>query len=87
MSDKPVTWSQGIAVVGGAFGICCLGFLLLHGMILADKAEAAKNLRDAVLDRQAIIKSLNDDFREYQKQNNLDHKEIMAILLSIRKAQ
>ena len=87
MGEKPVTWQQGIAVIGGAFGICCLGFMLLHGMIVSDRAEAASNLKSAVADRNVAIKAIIEDIHDYQKQNTQDHKEIMSLLVGIRKAQ
>lgn len=76
MSDKPITWQQGIAVVGGAFGLCCMGFMLLHGMIIDTRAEAASNLRSSEV-----------EIKDYLKQNSADHAKIMDILMSIKRAQ
>ena len=85
MSDKPVTWSQGIAVVGGAFGLCCMGFMLLHGLIVSDRAEAANNLASAVKTRTEQMNRISDSIDAYQRQNNIDHKEIMTLLLRMQK--
>jgi hypothetical protein len=80
MSDKPVTWSQGIAVVGGAFGLCCLGFMVLHGMVISDRAEAAANLKSTVIERNQRFDRIADLFEAYRQANDRDHKEIMMML-------
>ena len=85
MSDKPVTWSQGIAVVGGAFGICCLGFMLLHGMVGANRAEAAGNLSTAISRTDTQLDRVSQMFESYRSQNYRDHKEIMTLLLTIKR--
>lgn len=85
MSDKPITWSQGIAVVGGAFGLCCMGFMLLHQMVVADRAEAAGNLARAVEARTNQMNRISDAIDAYQHQNNIDHKEIMVLLTRMQK--
>ena len=85
MSDKPITWQQGIAVVGGAFGLCCMGFMLLHSMILEDKAYAAEQLAQAVASRTAQMNRMADMFESYRTKNDADHKEIMILLLTIKK--
>jgi hypothetical protein len=85
MPDKPITWQQGIAVVGGAFGLCCIGFMLLHGMILADKTYAAEQLAKTVEARTQHMNRMADMFESYRMQNDKDHKEIMIILLSIKR--
>jgi len=80
MGDKPVTWQQGIAVVGGAFGLCCMGFMLLHGMILEDKAFASNQLSKAIEARNIQVNRMADMFEAYRSQNDKDHKEIMLML-------
>jgi hypothetical protein len=85
MSDKPITWQQGIAVVGGAFGLCCMGFMLLHSMILSDKAYASDQLSQAVATRTAQMNRIADTFESYRHQNDIDHKEIMQLLLKMTK--
>lgn len=84
MSDKPVTWAQGIAVVGGAFGLCCMGFMLLHSMILSDKAYASAQLSEAMKSRTEQINRLEDSFLRYEEQNTKDHKEIILLLRGIK---
>jgi hypothetical protein len=85
MTDKPITWSQGVAVVGSAFGLCCAGFMLLHSMILNDKAEAASQLTKAIENRNIQINRMADMFESYRNANDLDHKEILKMLMSIQK--
>jgi hypothetical protein len=90
MSDKPITWQQGIAVVGGAFGLCCMGFMLLHGMIMTTRAEsssvrteAADNLSRAVQARTMQMDRISDQFAAYQKENNASHEKIMVLLMKL----
>ena len=85
MSDKPITWQQGIAVVGGAFGLCMAGFMLLHSMILTDKAYAADQLTTAVNRRNVQMDRMADMFENYRTANDKDHKEIMVLLMSIKR--
>jgi hypothetical protein len=41
MPEK-VGWWTIVSVVGsGMFGLCMYGFIMLHGLIVADRAEAA----------------------------------------------
>jgi hypothetical protein len=85
MSDKPITWQQGIAVVGGAFGLCCMGFMLLHGMVTADRVYASEQLSQAVESKTAQMNRMADMFEAYRTANDKDHKEIMVLLLSIKR--
>jgi len=85
MSDKPITWQQGIAVVGGAFGLCCMGFMLLFNSISTNRVEASENLQQAVQRRNVQMDRMTDMFESYRMQNDKDHKEIMIILLSIKR--
>ena len=85
MSDKPVTWQQGIAVVGGAFGLCCMGFMLLFNAISTNRVEAAEQLQQAVARRNIQMDRMADMFENYRVSNDKDHKEIMVILLSIKR--
>lgn len=83
--DEAITWQQGIAVVGGAFGLCCMGFMLLHGMITSDKAYASEQLAKAVESRTQQMNRMADMFESYRLSNDKDHKEIMVILLGIKR--
>jgi hypothetical protein len=85
MSDKPITWQQGIAVVGGAFGLSCMGFMLLFNTVSANRVEAAENLNKAVERRNTQMNRMADMFENYRVSNDKDHKEIMAILLRMSK--
>jgi hypothetical protein len=85
MSDKPITWTQGIAVVGGAFGLCCMGFMLLHGMVTTDRVYASEQLAQAEASRTAQMNRMADMFESYRLNNDRDHKEIMVILLGIKR--
>jgi len=83
MSDKPITWQQGIAVVGGAFGLCCMGFMMLHGMIIQDKVYASEQLQRAVDARTSQMNRMADMFETYRNANDKDHKEILMMLAKI----
>ena len=94
MGERPITWQQGIAVVGGAFGLCCMGFMLLHGMVINTRTEtlsaislvrteAADNLSKAVRDRTAQMDRISDQFASYQKENNASHEKIMVLLMKL----
>ena len=85
MSDKPITWQQGIAVVGGAFGLCCMGFMLLHEMVISDRVHASEQLTQAVQRRNVQMDRLADMFESYRAANDKDHKEIMVMLLGIKR--
>ena len=84
-SRRVVTWEQGIAVVGGAFGICCLGFLLLHGLVVSDRAEASTNLSQAVATQNARVNRLEDHFDTLMTENEKQHREMMTLLLRMQK--
>ena len=85
MSDKPITWQQGIAVVGGAFGLCCMGFMLLFNSISTNRVEAAQELSQAVQRRNVQMDRMADMFEAYRQSNDKDHKEIMVLLLGIKR--
>ena len=85
MSDKQVTWQQGIAVVGGAFGLCCMGFMLLHGMVVTTRVEDAQNLKDVVQYQNMRTDRISDVVESFKSQNDKDHKEILFMLMAIKK--
>ena len=85
MSDKPLSTTIAISVFSGAFGICCLGFMLLHGMITTNRVEASDNLQQTVVRRNIQMDRMADMFEKYRESNDKDHKEIMVILLGIKR--
>jgi len=85
MQNDNVTWQQGIAVVGGAFGICCLGFMLLHGMITTDRAFASSQIKELSEYQTTRLDRILDAFESYRMSNEKDHKEIMSTLVRVLK--
>jgi len=84
MSDKPITWQQGIAVVGSAMTLCMAGFMLLHSMVTNDRVYASEQLQQAVARRNIQMDRMADMFENYRMANDKDHKEIMMVLMSIK---
>ena len=78
--NKPVTWGQGISIVGGIFGICCAGFFLLHRMILDDKAYATSQLSIEINERTRQSDRLFEMVDKFKDQNNSQHQEILRLL-------
>jgi len=79
-SDKSVTWTQGIAVVGGAFSLCVTGFVILHSMILADKTFASDQLSSSIIERNQRIDKIVDRIESFQSENYKQHQEIIMLL-------
>jgi hypothetical protein len=80
MPEKVGWWAVGSAVGGVMFTACFYGFFFLHGLILADRSEAAQNLAKAVASRTEQMNRISDSIDAYQRQNSADHKEIMMML-------
>jgi hypothetical protein len=74
MSDKTITWQQGIAVVGGAFGLCCMGFMLLFNAISTNRVEAAEQLSQAVQRRNIQMDRMADMFENHTRQFYIFYK-------------
>ncbi len=76
-----------IVIVSAIFGLCVMGFFISQSGIREVRAEASTALKDATSTQSKQIDVILSDFKDYQRQNTNDHKEIMAILMSIRNNQ
>ena len=84
-AKRVVPWSLGITLVSSAFGVCCLGFLVLNGFIANDKVYAAEQLSATVIERNAKFNRMEDLFETFRAENEKQHREMMSILLRIQK--
>jgi hypothetical protein len=83
MAEKVGWWAVGTVVGGALFSACFYGFFFLHGLIVADRAEAATNLSVAIDARNVQMNRLADLFEEYRRANDADHKVMLEKLTTV----
>lgn len=85
-AKRYVPWTVGIASLSAAFGICCLGFLLLHGMVVSDRAEAMSISLSTRTETDRKIERLADIMDNNRKSSEKDIKEILRSQFEIMAA-